>query len=233
MRLWPSFNVVTLDGLALDVTSVSFSPTEPGRPSARRRLLSARRDGKRWAVLPVDDGQAFETLVDHNSAEFEIHSSTTSTSATLDLRCTRRVDSSKHLDYAEIVEGLPGCQVFVDDAREPLPPKAHLSVPLNRALRYLARDAVCADADGAATAYGKGTAHEWVGLLNRYGTKRATLSLDFGTALRAQPSVFGSITDLNTGRERPARIRFDGKRHVMDESSCAPRTLLRIYWSLP
>jgi hypothetical protein len=56
------------------------------------------------------------------------------------------------------------------------------------------------------------------------------LRLTSGNAPAWQP--FASVTDLTTGRERPARIELADGRWSVTVQRCAPRTLLRIYWPL-
>jgi hypothetical protein len=43
---------------------------------------------------------------------------------------------------------------------------------------------------------------------------------------------FGSVTDLPTGLETPARLDATDRDWRLTLTSCAPRTLLRIYWPL-
>lgn len=233
MRLWPSFNVLRLEGAAVDVSAVAFSPKEPKEPARRRCLLSATREGRRWHVHPINEAPDFEMLVDLNAAAFTLETHTTYAGDAFDLRCRRTVRPlSAMAEYKEVVEGLPGGELVVEGQTEPRPLPAVIDVPLDRELEYVARRAICATVKSAEEAYGAGTAHEWVGLVNRYGTKRSVLSLDPGAAASGIGAVFGSITDLNTGRERYARARRDGARYVLEASDCAPRTLLRIYWCL-
>src|SRR5450432_2849148 len=58
-RLWPCFNVVELDAETARIEAVSFFPKRSSRPSIRRLLAHARRDGPKWELVTgtfrVDD----------------------------------------------------------------------------------------------------------------------------------------------------------------------------------
>lgn len=230
MKLWPSFNVVRLDADALSVECFAFSPDSNDEPR-RRPLLSARRDGPRWAVTGVSERPTFDQLVESNEAHFELLTGSGGTGRSFDFKCTRLVRSSKVSEpFEEVVEGLPGACIDLNGATHSLP--YAIKVPTNAELSYVAKHAICADREAAVKAYGVGTAHEWVGLVNRHGAARAVLSLSSENASTAIGPVFGSLTDLNTGRERPAYVgRIEGA-WVLEEHACPPRSLLRIYWCL-
>jgi hypothetical protein len=58
----------------------------------------------------------------------------------------------------------------------------------------------------------------------------AMLSLSGPTGEALRP--FASVTDLTTGRERPAKLEARDGSWTMTVDNCVPRTLLRIYWPL-
>lgn len=231
MRLWPSFNVLQLAADTLEVEAIAFSPDDPDAATRHRALLSSRRHGSRWEVRPVDDAPEFEALVELNAAEFALEAKTTYPDDAFDLTCRRTLRAVGPLAYQETIEGLPGGELVVEgQPTQRLP--AELEVPSNRTLPYVARRAVCSNLRSGVESYGPGTAHEWVGLVNRYGTKEAVLSLSPGACASAVGTVFGSLTDLNTGRERPLPVVRNGSTFELRAVNCAPRTLLRIYWCL-
>jgi 3',5'-cyclic AMP phosphodiesterase CpdA len=230
MKLWPSFNVVRFDQGELGVECVAFSPKSKGPPRSRQ-LLSARLDGLRWTVSGVSERPIFDRLVQSTEAHFELLPDSWGAGRSLDLRCTRWVRSSQ-LDepFEELVEGLPNAELDLNGRRRALP--CAIEIPINERLSYLARGAISADREAAVHAYGAGTAHESVSLLNRHGAERAVLSLTSKDARARMGEVFGSLTDLHTGRERPAAVRLDGDVWTLQEQQCPPRSLLRIYWCL-
>jgi hypothetical protein len=44
--------------------------------------------------------------------------------------------------------------------------------------------------------------------------------------------VFGSVTDLTTGRERPADVQATPEYWTLTVEDCTARSLLRMYWPL-
>ena len=50
-KLWPSVNFIELDESQVRVTSQAWSPWNPARRSSLRRLVAARRTGRRWDLV--------------------------------------------------------------------------------------------------------------------------------------------------------------------------------------
>jgi hypothetical protein len=92
---------------------------------------------------------------------------------------------------------------------------------------YKVTDALCASVASTCKAYGPEEApFESVRLVNRYYADVAHLETSGAPA----DKCFGSVTDLTTGRERPVDlVAVDGKA-ILEQASCPPRQLLRIYW---
>jgi hypothetical protein len=59
---------------------------------------------------------------------------------------------------------------------------------------------------------------------------RATLRLSRADGGEFEP--FGSLTDLTIGRERPVKLETTLDYWSVTAESCAPRSMLRIYWPL-
>jgi hypothetical protein len=91
-------------------------------------------------------------------------------------------------------------------------------------------DALCRTLREAERRYGRGTAFEWAGLVCRHGADTAVLRLAVAAREAFQP--FATLTDLQTGRERPWRLDRGDEGWSMTVERCAPRSLLRIYWPL-
>ena len=105
-----------------------------------------------------------------------------------------------------------------------------IALSLEEPTLHDAPEALCRTLAEAERRYGRGSAFEWVGLLCRHGAASATLSLSGPTGEALRP--FASVTDLTTGRERPARLEARDGSWTMTVDNCVPRTLLRIYWPL-
>lgn len=235
-RLWPSFNVVELGVDDVAVDAVSFSPKNPKRSSTRRRLAQARRQGTRWSSDPVAAtlrGANLRVAIDEAICSLE--PSCEAPRENWDVVCDRtvtRIPGAGLRRYTEFIHGLPGARVTNVDAdgavRDASMATARVDLNLDGSTSYRLESGLCRSIDAAARAYGRGTAYEWVGLLCRYGAELARLTLRHGRDVRP----FASVTDLTTGRERPAAlVRGDGTS-TLEVPHCAPRTLLRAYWEL-
>jgi hypothetical protein len=227
--IWPSFNVLRIEGENVDVQTVSFPSRRSGRAPARRDLVSvSRRDG-RWEARAlsgrVRDGPQ---LVARDEARFTLAPSRAAPEERWDYACERRVDLAPEAGlrrYVEFVHGRP-------DATRPRARGARrrIELALNGVTRYRVRDALCRTAAAAQREYGGAPAFEWVGLLSRYGGGCVALSMARENLTALSP--FGSVIDLSTGRESPAALETDDSGWRVQVRDCAPRTLLRIYWPL-
>jgi 3',5'-cyclic AMP phosphodiesterase CpdA len=227
-RLWPSFNLVHVSPDEVHVEALAFSPKPTARLPLRRQLARARLDGPKWARQPV----SFRVRdpaprVDLDEARYALVPSSSPDS--WDFRVERRVElvpGARLRRYVDFVHGLPrriGGRPLKRDSRL-------IDLTIGGLTRYEQTDALCRTIAMGARTRGGGTAFESVGLLCRYGAQRAVLRLGRDGAAGIEP--FGSVTDLTIGRERPVRLETTGEFWTLAAESCAPRSLLRIYWAL-
>jgi predicted MPP superfamily phosphohydrolase len=229
-RLWPSFNLVRLSEASVHIEAVSFSPKRQSRPVMRRDLVRAHRAGRKWEPQPIELGvKELSGRLLRDEAVYTL-SVARSSPERWDFACQRIV-------LAKPGAGLRGRTEFVH-ALPPLVPGAR---PKHRAYRRVAlsidaeithreRDALCRTLAEAERRYGRGTAFEWAGLVCRHGAELAALRLSVPDAEPFSP--FASVTDLQTGRERPWPLHRQEDGWSMTVDRYAPRSLLRIYWPL-
>jgi len=229
-RLWPSFNLVDLADESLHIEALSFSPKRSGRPPVRRDLIRARRNGKKWTLMPCVAGVSDAPVrVETDLSEYTLTASSHA-SERWDLSCERSVKlkpGAKLRRYKDFVHAIPH---LLPGSRAGRQAYRRLDLTLDEPTSHRASHALCRTLAEAARCYGPGTAFEWVGLLCRYGAETAILRLSAPAGEHFRP--FASATDLTTGRERPAAIAFENGRWSVSLRDCAPRTLLRIYWPL-
>ncbi|MBX7101227.1 MAG: metallophosphoesterase [Myxococcaceae bacterium] len=239
-RLWPSFNVVELDGEVLRARSVAFPPARDGRTPAvvkPRPLAVVRQVGLAWDVArPEPLPPPPEPTLTLNEAVLRLVPSQRHLDR-LDVVTTRRVDGGQ-AEYQELVEGPPGARleevrvggVPLEDVAAP----ATLQLPDGREVSYRLSGGVCASLDAAAQEYGVGWAYEWVGLLNRYRCALTRLRVGLGPVDPARQRPFASATDLTTGKERVVELQRDDaqRSYVVELRDCPARTLLRVTWPL-
>jgi 3',5'-cyclic AMP phosphodiesterase CpdA len=228
-RLWPSFNVLHLEDDRLDIEAVSFSPKRATRPAVRRDLARVVRRDKRWEPTAASATVRHATMrVELDEARFDLSPSRTAAAKYWDYVCERRVQlfpQSKLRRYVDFVQ--PSVPVGRVRAR---PARRRIDLSLNGITQYTVADGLRRTAAATRHARGASAAFEWIGLLSRYGGKAVTLSLS-GAQVRSL-APFGSVTDLATGRERPAPIEAAPGEWRVSVVDCPPRTLLRIYWPL-
>jgi hypothetical protein len=237
-RLWPSFNVIELDGDNLAIDTVSFAWKEGGSGKrARRALARARRQGSRWQLAPIGDVEIEDVgpRLALNAATCQLEVSVEHPGC-WDYHCDREVHPARDVQlhrYVEVVDGLPGgyCVVNSHGARSKLPTQVDLEVGgviqyrvLGGMFRTLAK--------ARHTSGDTSSPFAQVALMNRYRSEVARLTvrrLGDSTA-----DAFASATDLGTGLERPMRLERGSEPGEVFVSSrgCPARTLLRIYWRL-
>jgi 3',5'-cyclic AMP phosphodiesterase CpdA len=237
LGIWPSFNVVVLDGPRLSVEHVGFSDDD--RAASRHRTLAkVVREGSRWTPLPFKVNRGVRRArLDLDERRCHLHAKNRSTGL-YDLESVRLLtlaDSETVPRYLETVRGCPGSDmasiVDANGARNDLPLPQMASLLLNGETRYHLREAVCSRRDVAQRIFGVATNYEWIGLLVRYGAKLARLVL---TGLPdGVERAFGGVTDLTTGFETPIALERTDERLVLRYHDCPARTRLRIIWSLP
>jgi hypothetical protein len=239
-RLWPSFNVIELDGEALSVESVSFRwKSRSNGELAYRPLVWAEREGPRWRLAPIEGAEPRGgPLLEANESRVRLSPSRRFGPARWELECERRVRprGRKPRRYVETIEGLPGAVLEPLPSRVPsraTPAQLALSLDPARPTLYRLDGGLVRTWDEAVRLLGPATSpFEWVGLMNRYRSQRARLVVEgLGAAAR---TAFASALDLGTGQERPVPCHRDvgGDRLVVDVEDCPPRTLLRLHWPL-
>jgi len=130
----------------------------------------------------------------------------------------------------ESIEGAPGSKWIARDGARDLPASLELSLGRSETLELEAvylrtfREAKRVRGEAAAP-------YEWVGLMNRYRCAEARLVVR-GLPPSIARTGFGSIVDLGTGEERPARVRAEAEGVELIAPSCPARMLLRIHFAL-
>jgi 3',5'-cyclic AMP phosphodiesterase CpdA len=235
-RLWPSFNVLQLQGGELDVQTVSFGWKGNSTGSmAYRPLVRAARDGSRWHQRPIARNEiemSSDERLELNESVVELEPSQQFGMRRWDYVCTRRVQSragAAPSRYVETVDGMDKGQLMpLQPSRRPtreLP--ASLALELDGESRYHVQGGVgrtLAERSPGSSPFG------WVGLMNRYASERARLELR-GLGERAG-AAFASATDLGTGLERAISLEREGDRLVLEYAHCPARHMLRIHWPL-
>ena len=226
-RLWPSFNRIVLDGSAIRIDSLAFSPRSRGKTPVKRSLVRADRSGRKWTPIPVDrDTTDAVPRVKLDRARFVLAPSLV-TRERWDFECEREVrirPNTRLKRYTDFVHALPA--VAAGARVQTLTRRVELAI--DDVTRYRAGAALARTLDEGKRASGPGTAFEWVGMMCRYGAESAVLEL--ARIPRMQP--FASVTDLTTGLERPLALTTTSDAWIGEVTSCPPRALLRIYWSL-
>jgi 3',5'-cyclic AMP phosphodiesterase CpdA len=237
-RLWPSFNVIELDGDELAIDTLSFAwKEESSDRRARRALVRARRKGSQWQVEPLrqvnleDEGPRLVL----NAALCQLQEST-SHAGRWDYTCERDVKKAPDARlprYVEAVEGLSDGKGVLNGHGAPtaLPLQVHLD--LGGITHYRVLGGVLRTLTEAKRVHAdRLSPFAYVALLNRYYSELARLTVrGLGDAAI---DAFASATDLGTGLENPVPVERGaepGEIHLSVER-CAPRTLLRIYWRL-
>jgi 3',5'-cyclic AMP phosphodiesterase CpdA len=236
-RLWPSFNVLRMEGERLEIEAVSFSPKKSGRRAVRRDLARVTRHETRWELDAASARVRDTTMrVELDEARFSLRPSSTAAELYWDYVCERRVQlfpEAKLRKYVEFVH--PGTELPEVQAAIPAlsarSSRRRIELDSNGVTRYEIANGLRRAASVAVRARGVSPAFENIGLFSRYGGKTVTLSLSRQHAGELVP--FGSETDLATGRERPCQVEALGDEWRLLVTDCPPRTLLRMYWPLP
>ena len=237
-RLWPSFNVISLDGDELEIDTVSFAWKEEGiAKRSRRALIRARRAGSQWLVAPlrqvsIEDAGPRLML---NAASIQLRVSVTNPGR-WDYSCARTVRKAANVRlrrYVEEVNGLPDAFGALDGASEYCGLPLQVQLALGGTTHYRVLGSVFRSLSESTQVLGnRASPFANVALLNRYYSDVAELSLH-GLGSSAN-DAFASATDLGTGLERPVPLerRPESDSVVVQARGCPPRTLLRVYWRL-
>ncbi len=236
--IWPSFNVVALDEARLTVEHVAFADDRPHEPYRRRTLVALERAGARFSPAPFKLNRgARPTRLALDERRCRLTASDASPEELWDVDSTRTLEGGAAAslgDYKEAIRGCPGARAaLIDDAagmRRDVKLPDEASLRLDGETRYLLTNAACQRRAVAARWYGPETAYEWLGLLVRYGARRARLVLS--GLPDGDRIAFGGATDLTTGFETPLPLQRAGGDLVLEYADCPPRTRLRILWPL-
>jgi hypothetical protein len=239
-RLWPSFNVIELEGDRLAAQTVSFGwKGSSAGEVAYRSLVAARRSGSQWWAEPLPPAQAEGPAVSRlskNVATFTLEPSRDHGPSRWDYLCERQAEpiaETAPSRYVESIDGAADAQLERLDAAdgegrpgtEPLP--VSLSLRLGETTRYRVRGALRRRLDPRQRS---ASPYAWLGLMNRYASETARIVVR-GLGSRSE-EAFASATDLGTGLERPLPlVRSEGAVGA-ELGDCPPRTLLRVYWPL-
>lgn len=234
-RLWPSFNVIELEGEALAIETVSFGYKGRSRAAlSYRPLVWAAREGSEWRVAPVPGPSAGEVGPQLLLDESVVSLSRSEMRGRWDARVERvieRAGTRSLRRYVESVEGAPGAHASIEgDAPRPLPVPLELSPGRPRTLAL--RGAYLRTWEEARRVRGEASPpYEWVGLMNRYRSVSARLVVR-GLPAAVAATAFGSIVDLGTGEERPARVTLVDGAVELVQKQCPARMLLRVHFAL-
>jgi hypothetical protein len=222
--------LVDLKDDSVRVEALSFSPKRAGRPAVRRSLIAARRSGPKWNVEPVTFGASeFRVRVASDEAHYTLKVAASS-SQRWDFSCQRLVAVKAGATLRRYADFVHALAPLANSARPRRRPYRRVDLSLDEPVVYELTDALCRTLSEAERRYERGTAFEWVGLLCRHGAENASLRLSAPVSEWLRP--FASVTDLTTGRERPAKLEERDGSFVLSVPNCAPRTMLRIYWPL-
>lgn len=226
-RLWPSFNVVNVSPERVAIEALSFSPKKGSRAPVRRELARVDRKGHKWQLGEVTFRVKDPTpRVACDEATYGLTPSVLHRER-FDFQCERLVTLEpgaqlrKYVDFIHALPALPGLRKHTN---------RRFDLRVGNKVRFFVREGLGRTLAEGARAYGPGTAFEWVSLHVRYGARKAVLRLARKHAEGLDP--FASITDLTTGREKPAQLETHEEHFVVTAEACAPRSLLRIYWPL-
>lgn len=239
-QLWPSFNLLDLGPTTLTADTVAFSPKPKpdGARWIRRTMVTAEREGAVWllrnapAAAPMRDAGP---RLSRNVARFSLTDTTrVCWSADVERDVAGDAESAPE-KYFEAIEGRKGALVtgIVRDGKSmpDCPSGEPIEIATNGVTRYRLVDGISGTFRQATHDYGVTTEpYEWVGLLNRYDSAFAELTLSGLPPDRM--GVFGSVLDLSTGAIRSARPERSEGGHRIRLHDCPALTLLRIHWPL-
>jgi DNA repair exonuclease SbcCD nuclease subunit len=229
-HLWPSFNVIDWRSERLHIETVSFSPRATHKPRVRRSLVYVRRAERKWELEPVSlRARGAPPRVEIDEAAFSLDATLPSDDR-WDMTCRRTVKLAPGAQLRRYIEFIRVLPALLPRGRRGPRVSRRVTLTLNGETQYRYENALCRTLGEAARQYGVGSAFEWVSLLCRYGAGQAIVRLDRSGP--GQLEAFGSLTDLTTGRERPAVVEASADRWTVTIQDCPPRSLLRIYWPL-
>lgn len=237
-RLWPSFNLIELDEVRAVVHTVAFGWKGTSAGSVVfRPMVNAHREGAKWKLLPLPPVVEEEEgpIVERNEASVRLSVSADYGPGRWDYRTTRALSPRAGMRpgrYFETIDAAEGARLLVGAALLEKALPQELELGLGGQTEFEVRGGLPRTLSEHQRLHGHRAApFTSVGLMNRYRSDRAVLSLSGLGA--AADDAFASMTHLGTGLERPTRLeRGAGDTVEVRMSDCPPRTLLRIYWPL-
>jgi hypothetical protein len=231
-RLWPSFNVIELGETALAIETVSFGYKGRSRASlAYRPLVWAERVGAEWRLAPVPRESVGDVGPQLLRDEAIVRLTARGGRWDAEIRRTiERAGTRSLRRYVETLEGAAGARWIDGEEARALP--AHVELVPGEERVIVLRGAHLRTWREAERVRGVASApYDSVALMNRYRAARARLVVH-GLPAATLASVFGSVVDLGTGEERPARVAIAEGHAELVIPACPARTLLRIHFPL-
>lgn len=231
-RLRPSFNAVWFEGDRVRMETVFFS-AKGKKDLVRQTVADVVQRGSHWEPSPApmttltsldlkpttqSDRASFTIKAREDDEEF------------FDYTCVRRVDGAP-TPYDERIEPAPGATFVGADVKK-TGDAWLLHIRSGVDVTYDGTRALCRTSAASRKRWGAidFSPYEWVWLDVRGGTKHACLELH---GVSKDTHVFGSVTDLHTGRQHPCDVQRDGDGPaVLKVDDCPAKRLLRIYWPL-
>jgi 3',5'-cyclic AMP phosphodiesterase CpdA len=241
--LWPSFNIIELspDRVRVDVAYFGYRAEAVGHINSRP-IVHASRERAHWRVSPVPLDTAEGDFPSTDTNRLVCSLTPNLALPRWDCICERRYDGggeSAPEAFGEAVDAIEDAELTLLDEHGNLlsaarNPPTELTLQRGVTTRYRIVGAYCRTVAEAERLFGSRWApYAWVGLMNRYASKRVRVELHSPgtTALRG---AFASETDLGTGLQRPLRLApgSSDDQIVIEYANCPPRTLIRIYWPL-
>jgi hypothetical protein len=234
MMLWPSFNLLHVEGDRMTARTVAFPVDKDGREvKVERLLVDADRNSLSWTPRDVEDDLPMQgPRLASNIAFYQVEPSTRSGRSTLRARRSVMPGAACSNEYEEAVHGASGA-VVTDivggaDAGATMRCPATVRVAVGAETTYAVRDALCASQSELLAEYGLDCApYDSVDLVNRYAADEVRVEVrGIGDA-----RCFATITDSTTGREKPIGIeRVDGAV-VVQQRMCPARQVVTVYWA--
>jgi hypothetical protein len=242
-HLWPSFNVLELDGDEVSSEMVAFGYRSENLGQVIVRPLSkARRQGARWepVAVPEEGRDGDGPLLSENELVCQLVPS--ARRSRWDCVCERRYDGSPHHSpgaFMDTVDALEDGELCVLDsggrcAGNPRSTPTDLRLTRARPVYFRIDAGICRTISEATRLFGaRWSPYSWMGIMNRYHCERVRIEIicNVGPALR---DAFASETDLINGMERPLPIspESDDHRIIVEYRDCPARTLIRVHWPL-
>ena len=242
-RLWPSFNVLELQGkeVQADVVSFGYRPETRGEVVVRP-LLRARRSGQSWQASPVESSGRHGAGPQLERNELRCRLAQSVTSSRWDLVCERFYTGTARaspVTFLDTVDALEDGELVALDARgRPTGQRCNTPTDIrlvrDRVQHFRIEAGVCRTISESTRVFGsRWSPYSWMGLMNRYGSDHVRIEL-VNEVSGGLARAFASETDLGNGMARlmPLHPSSNAHRAIAEYRNCPPRTLLRIHWPL-